>query len=84
MKKFISIMALLAFTAAFAQPQGGGNGQRGPGGQPPQEAISACDGQEEGASCSFDTPRGDTAEGTCQNTPDGEYFACKPTDHPQR
>jgi len=24
------------------------------------------------------TPRGDIVEGTCKNTPDEKYFACKP------
>ncbi|GAB6042186.1 Lcl C-terminal domain-containing protein [Endothiovibrio diazotrophicus] len=34
------------------------------GGEPPAEAITACDGQSSGASCSFDTPNG-TVAGSC-------------------
>lgn len=46
--------------------------------EPPQEAISICEGRSEGDSCSINSPRGDTLSGRCQNTPDGKYFACKP------
>jgi len=49
--------------------------------KPPQEAISICEGQNEGDSCSVTSPRGDTLEGTCQNTPDEKYFACVPNMH---
>lgn len=84
MKKIIVTISILALTAAFAQPQGGGGGQRGPGGKPPQEAISACDNKSEGSSCTFESPRGDSPKGTCENTPDGKYFACKPNNHPER
>jgi hypothetical protein len=50
------------------------------GGQPPKEAISACSNKSSGESCNITTPRGDTLSGTCENTPDGKYFACKPAD----
>jgi hypothetical protein len=60
----------LAATAALAQmPQGG----------PPQAAISACDGQREGANCSFSAPRGEVS-GACRNTSAG--MACAPTGGP--
>ncbi len=78
MKKVITTLAIIALTASFAEarpPQGG------QGGKPPQEAISACQDKDEGTSCSVETPRGDTLEGTCQNTPDDKYFACKPNNH---
>lgn len=52
---------------------------------PPQEAISACSGKSEGASCSITTPDGKSLEGSCRNTPDKQYFACVPKNHkPQR
>ena len=46
--------------------------------KPPQEAISICEGKSDGDTCTVKTPRGDTLEGTCSNTPDNKYFACKP------
>ncbi len=46
--------------------------------QPPQEAITICKSKSQGDSCSMTTPRGDKINGTCENTPDGKYFACKP------
>jgi hypothetical protein len=44
--------------------------------QPPAEALSACSGLSQNASCSFASPRGDTVKGTCQS-PAGE-LACVP------
>jgi Protein of unknown function (DUF1566) len=58
-------LALLA-TAAAAQPPMGG---------PPPEARSACAGKQEGASCTFTTPRGELS-GTCRNVREG--MACVP------
>lgn len=42
----------------------------------PQEAITACKGKAEGASC----VAGRGGKGTCSYTPDKKYFACKPND----
>ncbi|WP_309496476.1 hypothetical protein [Sulfurovum sp.] len=79
MKKIIVTLTLLAITASYAQPQGG---QGGPGsGKPPKEAIAACKNKDKGTSCSVNTPRGDTLEGTCKNTPDDKYFVCMPNNH---
>ncbi|MDP5031942.1 MAG: hypothetical protein NWQ54_01195 [Paraglaciecola sp.] len=36
------------------------------GHKPPPEAIAACEGKSAGDTVSFETPRGDTLEGTCQ------------------
>ena len=47
----------------------------GPGGQPPQEAIAACSGQSQGASCQFTIPHG-LVIGTC--TLIQEQLACVP------
>ncbi len=73
MKNFIITLAILVATFASAQGQRGG-GDR----EPPKEAIEICEGQDAGSSCEITTPRGDTAKGTCENTPDDKYFACKP------
>ncbi len=81
MKKIILTVALVALTFGFAQEQ---RPQQGEKRTPPAEAISICEGQDEGSSCSMTSPRGDTVEGTCSNTPDGKYFACKPTNPPKR
>lgn len=48
-----------------AQPPPGGTPPEGGPPQPPQEAIDACQGQDEGAPCQFKSPRGDVS-GTCQ------------------
>ena len=72
MRSILFFSLTLASAAALAQmPQGG----------PPQEAISACSGHSEGASCSFSSPRGDNISGTCDDTPDG--MACVPEGGPQ-
>lgn len=34
--------------------------------KPPQEAVTACEGKSEGDKVSFETPHGDTVEGTCK------------------
>lgn len=73
MKKIITTLAIIAITASFAQET-----KPPRKGTPPQEAITVCQNEIEGAECSIDTPRGDTLTGTCQNTPDKKYFACKP------
>ena len=43
-----------------------GSSQRGGQNGPPQEAIDACSGKSDGASVSFETPRGDSVSGTCK------------------
>jgi hypothetical protein len=77
MKKLLMTLAFLSATLLIAND--GRGGQRGGmDRQPPQEAISVCEGQSEGATCEMTTPRGESVSGTCTNTPDGKYFACKP------
>jgi hypothetical protein len=76
------------------QPQGGatqngqnqaagqpGGGQSGQGQQPPQEAITACSGLTQGASCSINTPNG-TVSGTCNTPPNQSQLACMPAGGP--
>jgi hypothetical protein len=65
-----TILALvLIFTAISAQAA------PGQGRTPPQQAMQACQGKQQGANCSFDAPRG-TVSGTCRNMPNA--FACVP------
>ena len=49
---------------------------------PPPEALEACQGQQEGASCQFTAPRGETIAGVCRSGPRGEPAACAPRDLP--
>lgn len=67
----------LTFAAApvgVAQPPQGG---------PPQEALDACDGQDDGSLCAFTGRRGETLEGTCR-APQGRALACVPAGHNRR
>ena len=77
MKKSVLIATLFVVTISFANQSSNGQGQREMR-KPPQEAITICEGQDEGNSCNITTPRGDTQDGTCKNTPDGKYFVCMP------
>ncbi len=45
--------------------------------KPPQESILACENTPQGAQCSFESPKGQES-GTCEYTPDGTYFSCRP------
>ncbi|MFN3490922.1 MAG: YHYH protein [Anaerolineales bacterium] len=58
------------------QPQQGG-GQTGQGQQPPQEAINACVGLSQGASCSVGN-----MTGTCMTPPNTSQLACVPAGGP--
>lgn len=51
--------------------------ESGPRRMPPPEAVDACNGLAQGASCSFVTPRGDSIQGSC-DVPTGSGFACRP------
>ena len=55
-----------------------GPGAGGPGGRggPPQEALTACSGKRDGASCSFTTPRGKIS-GSCRSIQSS--VACVPS-----
>jgi len=47
---------------------------------PPPEALDACRGQQEGATCQFTAPQGETLAGVCRSGPHGEPPACAPKD----
>lgn len=71
-----SVRALSAGEGQGGQNQPGGV-QGGGGGQPPQEAINACIGLSQGASCSV----GPTT-GSCQTPPNTSQLACVPAGGP--
>ena len=59
---------------ANAQPE---NGKRHAG--PPQEAITACAGSQEGDACSFSGRNSEQVQGSCFTPPqDSGELACKP------
>lgn len=68
--------------AAACLPEGGPGG-RGRHHGPPPEALSACSGKAQGATCSF-THRDHTMEGTCEQGPQGDTTACRPARPPER
>jgi hypothetical protein len=47
----------------------------------PPEALAACEGQTDGAACSFATPDGGNLQGTCR-APEGRPLACAPEPPP--
>ncbi|MBX3036892.1 MAG: YHYH protein [Anaerolineales bacterium] len=59
------------------QPQQGEQNQGGQGQQPPQEAINACAGLSQGASCSVGN-----MTGTCMTPPNTSQLACVPAGGP--
>lgn len=68
MKKNILNAVVLLLTLAILLPtigcaSGGGHGRHQ---GPPPEAIAACEGKSVGDNVSFNGPRGDTIEATCQ------------------
>lgn len=79
MKKIIITILILSATFCFSNSNGNDRQGQREMREPPSEAISICESQSAGDSCSVTTPRGDTVEGTCENTPDDKYFACKPS-----
>ena len=85
MNKRNLILATALMTTVYAQSafaergNGQNNGRRGP----PPEAIEACSGQSEGASCSFTGRNDEQLSGTCF-TPGDNELACKPDGHDER
>ena len=67
----LSVGALFVGGASAQPPEGGRHG-------PPPEAFTACDAQDEGSLCEFESPRG-SVEGTCR-VPRGERLVCVPND----
>lgn len=91
MKKLMMIQLGIAFSmlvmgGAWAQTESNEQDKGRPPrhGPPPAEALSICEGQSDGAACKFVTPHGDEVSGICENTPQGDFFACKPDRPPHR
>lgn len=63
--------------------QRNGPPQGGNGGQPPQEALTACIGLSQGTACTVNTPRG-SINGTCQIPPNLSQLACVPAGGPPK
>ena len=59
------------------QPADKAQGKRHHRGKPPQTAIDACLKKTAQTSCSFQGPK-ELEFGVCEDTPDKQYFACKP------
>ncbi len=78
MNKKLLIMFILITTYSFANGPQNNSRQGRENREPPKEAIIACESKSEGTSCNVITPRGDTLNGTCKNTPDNKYFVCMP------
>lgn len=57
---YLLIGCVLAWSEMNGPPRQGENMK------PPQEAIDACKGKNEGDSVQFTTPRGDTLKGVCK------------------
>jgi hypothetical protein len=64
------LISLSAVGSPFQQ-----DGRRPPTGDPPIEAIEACDGRQSDSVCSFQAPHG-SVEGHCRNVPEG--LVCVP------
>lgn len=61
-----------------SRPEGGMPAE---GQAPPEEAITACSGMTEGASCSFSGMNGETVSGTCQTIEN--QLSCVPDGQPR-
>jgi hypothetical protein len=81
----ISVSVLIAMLMTLpiwseAQPGGrGGKGGRPPG--PPEEAVAACEGKNEGDRCEFTSPCDQTISGICRSIE--EQLACVPEGGPR-
>ena len=85
MNKRTLILATTVCTTVFAQSVFAerGNGQNSGRRGPPPEAIEACGGQSEGASCSFTGRNAEQLSGVCF-APQDRDLACKPDGHDER
>ena len=77
----ILTLALLAGCALMSSDGVRAEDPEGPPPGPPREAIEACSGQADGASCSF-TMGGRSLAGTCRQGPSGLPAACAPAGGP--
>lgn len=73
---------LLVFSAATLADEGQGKQGPRPGHKPPQVAIDACSGKNDGDACNFTGRNNDNIEGSCRRGPRQEHeLACVPKNH---
>jgi hypothetical protein len=95
MKKKLAILAVCSFAvlvlAGCGKNSPGKNDQKGGSGAgqsqqqgAPAEALSACQGKNEGDSCEINMPQKDNSansskvSGTCKKAPSGDQLSCMP------
>lgn len=79
--KTLCSVALLVFSVGSFADEGQGDRPR-PGHKPPQEAIDACSGKNDGDACSFTGRRDNNVEGFCRRGPSQEHeLVCVPRNH---
>jgi len=72
--------AIIIFSSLGSESfaQGGGGRHHGP----PPEAYTACEGKSAGDTAEFESPRGDTVTGTCEQ--EGDRLVLRPDNPPDR
>lgn len=70
--------AIIAFSSMGNTVFSKENGRRHHG--PPPEAYTACEGKSVGDTAEFESPRGDTVTGTCEE--DGDRLVLRPDNPP--
>lgn len=75
----IALLAIFIICNSFgieASARGGRGGHQGP----PPEAYTACEGKSAGDTAEFESPRGDTVTGTCEE--EGDRLVLRPDNPP--
>lgn len=72
----LGILFALSSLGSEAMAQQGGRRHQGP----PPEAYTACEGKSEGDTAEFESPRGDTVTGTCEQ--EGDRLVLRPDNPP--
>ena len=79
----IVIMLIGIFIALYASGNGAWAQDRGGRRHgPPPEAYTACEGKSAGDKAEFESPRGDTVTGTCEQ--EGDRLVLRPDNPPER
>ena len=80
-KNTLTALLLTLFLSSVFSTASAAKGKKGPHrGKPPEAAFTACADQSEESACSFNTPDGDTIEGTCMvPRKSEESLVCKPS-----
>ena len=82
-KTFALALVILGLCAVNVFGFGSGNEQSGGRHNgPPPEAYTACEDKEAGDAASFESPRGDTVEGICEQQ--GDRLVLRPNNPPRR